>query len=395
MRRRLAVLVVSACLLAMPGIADAAIAGTACKVLKQTRTASGKRYTCVRVGASLRWDNGRPIAIPARPVPKQPEPTLAERWNATGSNALHALQKISYLSNGVTPQTPITYSFSPTLWPSTRTEMQRRMNNVVAYWDRLYRPALRVYFTAGTYDDLQWACGELNQHDPNRSLAACIADQQSELKNNFHVSRGYDIQGGSENWYLIQSPEVLDRRGYWPRIEHEYWHSVQQDIMGSEFRYNIACWALEGGAEYLGIATATQGDIALFLDQRNRSLQDLPDTVTRQQLRTMTGADFADWFTKASTPWQVRGQWDDNCAPYRSTGMYHFSLLATEWMVDQVGLRGYLDFFKLLRTVPWHTAVEQTFGAPEAKVYAKIGDYTAAEVGYALNNTFYVIPTRS
>lgn len=387
-----AVLTTALVMVGAPSALSAGLAGSTCKNLGQKKVQSNKTYTCVKSGKKLVWSKGVAIALPKPTPTPSPTPTtpkvltVEERWDATGSNALSVYRKNAFVSDGKTPQLKVIYDFSPRMWAASITEMKRRMDNSVAFWDRFHTPSFNVYFTAGTYEDLEWGCQILNSHDSGRTLQGCRDDQKNELANNFHVSRGYDIAGGSNPWYLIQSPEVLDAQAFWPRIEHEYVHSIQEDLLRDDFRFVVPCWVLEGSPEYLGILMASQGNAKLFLDQRIGTVQGWREGFHR----TASAEELAKWFEDASITWSPRPpeRMYDRCEPYRNTGMYHWSVLGTEWMVDRIGVKGMVDLYKNLKSESWESTVRKFFAMSSKEMYAQMGEYSKREIAIALTNTW-------
>lgn len=374
---------------------SASLAGAKCTKVGAVKTQSGKAYTCIKSGKKLIWNKGVTISVPIAtptptPKPTPKELTLEEKWDATGSLALTTFRKNAYVSEGKKPSSIPIYDFSPNFWPQAIPEVKRRFENATSFWDRFHSPTFNVYLTMGTYSDLEWGCQILNRHDPNRTLQGCRDDQASNLLDNYHVSRGYDIKNGSNHWYLIQSAEVMNTRDFWPRIEHEYVHTIQEDILREDFRYVLPCWILETSAEYIGILSASQGNAALFLDQRHAAILDSPDKWHYQA----SAEDLAKWLKDAAVPWVSRNptaNWDQ-CAPYRMNGMYHQGIIAIEWMVDRVGVEGIYNIYKDLKTMSWEATVQKHFKMAPDEMYAQMGQYMQKEIKIALDNRWIRMP---
>ncbi len=309
-----------------------------------------------------------------------------ERWDATGSRAMDVFRKWGTSKADEKPKTPIQFYFGPNFWKDLEAGIRSRFESVVAYFDRYTNIEIPIYFMIGTKDDLDWICRLLESKDATRGYRNCVDNESEALKfENFGPARGFDLKNGSANFYLWKYKETQDMQGFKPRIEHEYFHSVQQNLLRNKFRTNIPCWFLEGGPEYFGLLTFSHGNSLDFLRLRRQTIVGAPE----RRPSTVTAADLSDWLTKASVPWQNSPEsWTDNCAPFRSNGMYHDGSLATEWMIDRIGVDGVLALVKEAGETSWNIAFEKKIGLNVKEAYQLIGEYILKERKIAESNSW-------
>ena len=337
-------------------------------------------------------------AIPEVSIPQPNSFTLKpkrlidplERWDATGSDALKVYRKWGTSKLGEQPKTKIEYHFSSNFWKDTEKVFRDRFDSVVAYWDRLLDIQIPIYFMAGTKDDVEWICKVLESKDPQRRRAAgCIESETEALReSNFGPARGFDLTNGSANFYLVNFKEVEDSVGFKPRIEHEYFHSVQQNLLRNRFRTNIPCWFLEGGSEYFGLLTSTHGDAELFLKLRRQTILGAPE----RRRSGVTAEELTDWLNAATVAWQLAPEaWAQNCSPFGRNGLYHDGILATEWLVDRIGVDGVLALTKDAAATTWAEAFEKRVGLPIKEAHRLIGEYMLKERVIAQENNWMSI----
>jgi hypothetical protein len=400
--------------------------------LEKTQSYKGKTYTCVKSGKKLVWSKGKesafksfkpggntsapsitplptpspaitpipnttptptpsPASIPTpTPTPSPasiptptPTPTvlsLADRWNETGSQALVAYNKWSAITKDKPLTIKVNYIINENLWPETQVELKRRMSNVITFFEPYFKPVLPIYFISGRFEDMQWACSELNRLDSNRSLEGCRRESLEQQSQNFHDSWGGGIGNASAHWYLLKMKEAVDARAFLPRIEHEYIHTIQQNQIGS-YGDKVSCW-YHGMAEYLGILASAQGDLEYFLDQRVASILGAP--VRRPE--ALTSEFLTTWITRASIMGFAGGV--NQCREFDQSGDYHDAILAAEWMVLKLGLPGVLSFQADLKSMKWDDALQKSFNEKPSSIYEQIGLYMFKEINIARASTW-------
>lgn len=312
-----------------------------------------------------------------------------ERWEATGSNALKVYKKWGNSRLDDKPKTKIEYFFSPNFWKDVELVFRARFESVVAYWDRFVEIEIPIYFMAGTKDDVEWICKLLETKDPERRRAAgCIENESQAVKDGFGSARGFDLTNGSANFYLTRFKEVSESASFKPRIEHEYFHSVQQNILKKRFRSNIACWFLEGGSEYFGLLTSTHGDAELFLKLRRQTILGAPE----RRRPDVTAEELSKWISDATVAWQLSPEaWAENCSPFWRNGLYHDGILATEWLIDRIGVDGVIALLKDATVTSWTEAFEKRVGLPIKESNRLIGEYMLKERLIAQENSWMSI----
>ena len=399
-------------------------AGSSCSKAGLIKTVKGKKFTCVKSGKKLVWSKGEktgfgsfepgstysaptPSASPTPAVTPSPLPTptaaatasptptptptptktlsVAERWNATGSSAIIVYDKWSRVTEGKSPSVQVKFIFSNSMWPDVRDALIMRMNKVIEFFDPHFKPSLPIYLIGGRFEDVDWACRELNVLDKGRGIENCKRESEDVQKVIYHDSWGGGIGNASAHWYLLKMREAVDSRAFLPRVEHEYIHTIQQNQIG-DFGLKVTCW-YHGMAEYLGILASAQGDTSYFLDQRLWAILQAP--VKRPQ--NLTPEFLQDWITRASIPSRTGNQ--NHCNEFDQSGDYHDAILAAEWMVAKIGLQGVLDFQGKLKNSNWNQAIEASFGAKPTEVYRQISEYMFKEIMIARENTWALLST--
>lgn len=372
--------------------------GAVCKKVGQTSSASGKKYICVKKGKSFIWKldtrlSASEVKVPVSPAPSpsptQKELTTAERWDATGSGAVSVFTKWGTSKLDVNPDLKADFFFTSKFWPEVEAEFRNRFNSTAAYYEQFTKIDFPVYFMAGTYDDLETLCTVLESKDATRTFNNCLDDQRNELATNYMVARGYDLKKGSGHYYLIKMREVFDGRRFFSRIEHEFFHTVQQSIMAEKFRTNSPCWFLEGGAEYFGVLVSSYGDIDKYLQLRRETILSAPE----KRAQNITEAELRNWLTAASVAYVPPvGIRFDQCAPYRNNGMYHDSILAAEWLVGKIGVDGVIALIKDMSETSWEVALEKKLGIKYEDANQLMAQYMYRERQIAISNT-WIQPT--
>ncbi len=372
--------------------------GAACKKVGQTSSDSGKKYICVKKGKNFVWklDNHKPaieFKAPASPTtspsPDRKKLTTAERWDATGSGAVSVFTKWGTSKLGAKPNLKSEFFFTSKFWPEVEAEFRNRFNSTAAYYEQFTKIEFPVYFMAGTYDDVEALCTVLESKDATRTFKNCLEDQRNQLSTNYMVARGYDLKNGSGHFYLIKMPEVFDGRRFFSRLEHEFFHTVQQSIMAEKFRTNSPCWFLEGGSEFFGVLVSSYGDIDKYLQLRRETILSAPE----KRAQNVTEEELKDWLTAASISSVPRiGIQFDQCAPYRNNGMYHDSILAAEWLVGKIGVDGVIALIKDTAETSWEVAIEKRLGNKYEEVNRLMAQYMYMERQIAISNT-WIQPT--
>jgi hypothetical protein len=307
-----------------------------------------------------------------------------ERWEVSGSNALNVFRKWGTTKSGEMPKTNVEFSFSSKFWKDLEVQLRARFNSIVSYFDRYITIDIPIYFMAGTKDDLDWICRLLESKDSSRTYANCIKNESEALRSENTVARGFDLRNGSANFYVMNYQQVNDSLSFRPRVEHEYFHSVQQSLLKGKYRTDIPCWYLEGGAEYLGVLTFSHGNAEEFLKLRRLIILNAPE----RRSSNVTALDLTQWLTAASVAWQDTPTGGDNCAPYRSNGLYHDATLATEWLIDRIGVDGLLSLTKAAGETTWNSAFEKFTGLSVKEGYKLIGEYMLKERKIAEQNSW-------
>jgi hypothetical protein len=393
--RRLWIVVVLVSVLsgtAIPVHATAPKAGAPCKKVGQTISAGGKKYTCLKSGRKFVWSKGvrvkaakiEPTAsAPAQePASKSTPITLRQQWEQTGSRALEMYDKYS-ASEISDPITPIVAAPAPGLPSAVWEPALATMKRTVGWWDRFHQPITKVYFNVGLLSDSKWICDQVASRSQYRGGSYCQSAHDDEGNRIVFVARMYESEGGytgvrratispgasGSNLYQVLDERVFLQTEFFPRIEHEYVHQIQWEMAGPRYVDVLPCWALEGGAEYLGILTAGNRDVERFLFMRQNT--SLRGDIGRIDI---TKDGFKSFLVEAT-----KYAKETDCFTQTSYGVYRDGVLAVEWLTLQLGIAGLLEMFKHAGQTNWVTAVERAFRKPYIDVLDEIAEHMHKE----------------
>lgn len=264
------------------------------------------------------------------------------------------------------------------------------MKNTVAWWDRFHRPITKVYFNVGLLSDSKWICAQVAARSQYRGGTYCQTSHEDEGNRIVFVARMYESEGGytgvrsatispgasGSNLYQVLDERVFNQTEFFPRIEHEYVHQIQWEMAGPRYVDVLPCWALEGGAEYLGILTSGNRDVERFLFMRQ-------NTTLRGDIRriTITRAGFKNFLVDAT-----KYAKEADCFTQTPYGVYRDGVLAVEWLTIQLGVPGLLQMFKLAGETNWITAMEKTFKKPYGDVLDEISEHMYQEASIGKQN---------
>lgn len=368
--------------------ASAAKQGSPCTKLGSKISLNSKKLICKQVGNRLVW-----AKIPVKPlVAPKPSPaanSLRQIWEKTGSRALEMYDKYSVASVG-DPITQIYAEAAPGLPSNIWDPALLTMKRTVAWWDKFHKPITKVYFNVGLLTDTKWICDKLALRSQYRGGAYCETAHDDEGRRIVFVARMYESEGGytgvrsttispeasGSNIFQVLDERVFRQTEFFPRIEHEYVHQIQWEMAGPRYVDVLPCWALEGGAEYLGILTAGNMDVERFLYMRQ-------NTSLRGEIRriTISKNGFKDFLAEAT-----KYAKETDCFTQTPYGVYRDGVLAVEWLTIQLGIPGILQLFKLAGETSWISAVEKTFNKPYLNVLDDISEYMFKEATIGKQN---------
>ena len=363
--------------------------GSLCKAHKQKVTYQNKVFTCIKKGKKLVWDNGVKVKSEtqaATPKASNPSPTpipsstptpvkvlsISERWDAIDPTALNIARPLMLAPRAPSHSVNFIWKGSEKADPEAIKEIQARYEAVAKFWAPHVSIQNPLLVTVGNLNEDEWACEEKHKwFGPNFSQPDCVKIQKG---NTADGSAAGQSQTASKNidQYLVGSRAQLDSVMFIPRIEHEFAHNVFH-AMATSYHGAMPCWMMESGAEYWGILSASGSNFDQFIALRNLQVQ----KVQRGNL-SMDDASTSTWYD-----YLVRADLHllpgeksqgDSCLSVR-TEIYSHAILANEYLVGKVGIKGYLELIKISGAEGWPRAVEKSFNKTLKQLYEDIAVY--------------------
>ena len=389
-------------------------AGAVCTKSGVTKNYQGKTYTCIKSGKKLIWNMGvvikksapgpsptsvasqnplpaqSPIPNPSlSPTPSQtptPTPTIrmsfAERWNTTGSSAVAILEKSFSAKPGAFPKVEIIWRYSDTVDAKIKEEIAKSYAQSAEFWSSYTKITGQLQVIVGTLDDIEFICrwrdSHLQMNDSN-----CTKNFRTD-KSRLWDAHTTQLSGKATDFYFITSPTTLTVIDFLPRVQHEFFHDIQH-AQTNKYKSIFPCWVEEAGAEYFGALVASKGDPETFLKLRHFSVT---ATVGRIQSTNSSKTFWREWLLSTDMTSIKPGSSEWGCAPVQMEGIYHYGILATEYLNQELGIPGILALYRDAGDLGWDRAIEKAFNKPKIDVYNDIATYMDKEYRITSNQTW-------
>lgn len=395
-------------------------AGASCSKAGSIKTFKGKRFTCIKSGKKLIWNKGEktgfgsfepggsysaptqsasptpnvtasPIPTPtvaaASPTPTPtPTPTktlsVAERWNATGSSALRILEKSFPVKPPVFPKVEIIWRYSDTVDSKIREGIAKHYLQTAEFWSAYTKIDGLLQVIVGTLDDIAFVCKWRDFH-LQMNHQGCVNSFRTE-KDRIWDAHTTQQGGKATDFYFMTDPSTLTVIDFLPRVQHEFFHNVQH-AQTNQYKSIFPCWVEEAGAEYFGALVASKGDPETFIKLRYFSVA---SNVGKIRNSTSSKEFWRDWLYSTDMTSVKPGSSDWGCAPVHMEGIYHYGLLATEYLNQELGISGILALYRDAGTLGWDKAIEKSFNKSKAAIYDDIGAYMDKEYRITVAQTW-------
>ena len=379
--------------------------GGKCEIRGQTAAVKGKDFVCRKQGKKSVWKLLPQKAKTSAKIPAetaQPKQSILERWSKTESAALKtsAFWREN-LSTG-SPATPITFFFTKNVPQKVITESRERMSDAVLQWERFYKLSrTKVYFDLGMYSDKEELCGPIQSRSKEFTKDWCLDQINTSHRRILYHAAGYGSEGGyrrilapklspdasSSHFFAIEDEATFNTSSFYSRIQHEFFHQVQFDLVGNEYVRQLSCWFAEGSAEYFGLLAATARDPELFLRYRAAWIS--------ESRREIINDDFESWLKLSSVP-RLPAPSDPN-HPCNSPGgaIYKTGALVTEWMLGKIGIGGLVQLLRESEEIGWLKSFEKSIGKSLEASYPEIVSYLRKEYAIVDANPWIYLPNCS
>jgi hypothetical protein len=384
--------------------------GASCAKKGLSKTYKGKQYTCIKSGKKLVWSKGvivksasgntspstTPIPTPTptptltqNPIPTPtPTPTpsktlsFAERWNATGSSALTILEKAFPAKPSVFPKVEIIWRYSDAVNVKIREEIAKHYSQTAEFWSAYTKIDGQLQVIVGTLDDIEFVCKWRDFH-LQMNHQGCVNSFRTD-KTRLWDAHTTQQGGKATDFYFMTAPSTLTVIDFLPRVQHEFYHNVQH-AQTNRYKSIFPCWVEEAGAEYFGALVASKGDPETFIKLRYFSVA---SNVGKIRNSISSKEFWREWLLSTDMTSVKSGSSDWGCAPVQMEGIYHYGLLATEYLNQELGIPGILALYRDAGTLGWDKAIEKAFNKPKATIYEDIAIYMDKEYRITVAQTW-------
>ena len=384
--------------------------GASCAKKGLSKTYKGKQYTCIKSGKKLVWSKGvivksasgntspstTPIPTPTptptltqNPIPTPtPTPTpsktlsFAERWNATGSSALTILEQAFPAKPSVFPKVEIIWRYSDAVNVKIREEIAKHYSQTAEFWSAYTKIDGQLQVIVGTLDDIEFVCKWRDFH-LQMNHQGCVNSFRTD-KTRLWDAHTTQQGGKATDFYFMTAPSTLTVIDFLPRVQHEFYHNVQH-AQTNRYKSIFPCWVEEAGAEYFGALVASKGDPETFIKLRYFSVA---SNVGKIRNSNSSKEFWRDWLISTDMTSVKSGSSDWGCAPVQMEGIYHYGLLATEYLNQELGIPGILALYRDAGTLGWDKAIEKAFNKPKATIYEDIAIYMDKEYRITVAQTW-------
>lgn len=249
--------------------------GQSCSALGEVKPQSGKKFTCVKSGASKKWRaNWTATALPSPMKPNvSPSPTASREpvtspaistipLDAAGGFNVYSVAHQRVVEE--TAQLRLTPTFdiklSPNVDPIRGTEYLKFLNEGARIWSGEWLPKLTVTIAIVDYQDYSWVApiwSEFGLKGPPFNDANYLAASGSQCNQGSASSNASPFF-----WGCLPSQGRTNLIGLEKFAPHEYMHLVQYGVIhhdNAKKIYNVPTFFSEGSADFYGVTAVISG----------------------------------------------------------------------------------------------------------------------------------------
>jgi hypothetical protein len=367
--------------------------GSTCKVFKQKVVYQNRTYTCIKSGKKLVWSKGVAVIKPTPTPTTSPTPaptrtkdlSIAERWEAIDQTALNVARPFMLAARADSHSVKFFWKGSAKAVPEAIEEIKVRYDAVAKFWAPYVVIKNPILVTVGNLNEYEWSCEEKHiWFGPNWTQPDCVKIQQGGTTDGTMAGQS-QIATKNIDQYLVGSRSWLDTVMFIPRIEHEFAHNVFH-AMSLNYHGMMPCWMMESGAEYWGILSASGENYDRFIALRNLQVQKVQKGI--QSMENAPQSSWYDYLVRADLHllpgMESKG---DTCLSVRKE-IYSHAILANEYLVGKVGLKGYLELIKVTGIEGWPKAVEKSLNMSLKQLYEDMARYMKFHYDLVMANPF-------
>lgn len=239
--------------------------GQSCSKLGEVKSQSGKKFTCVKSGASKKWRANPTSAAPAPSMTPTASPNLASSAialsEAGGFNVyLVAHQRVLEETSQLRSTPTFDIKFSPNVDPIRGKEYLKFLNEGARIWSGEWLPKQTVTIAIVDYRDYGWVApiwSEFGLKGPPFNDVNHLAASGSQCNQGSASSNASPFF-----WGCLPSQGQTNFIGLEKFAPHEYMHLVQYGVIyhdNAKKIYNVPTFFSEGSADFYGVTAVISG----------------------------------------------------------------------------------------------------------------------------------------
>ena len=337
--------------------------GATCSKAGITMTYQGLKYTCIKSGKKLVWGKGIKSGFNSNESGGKststptPTPTPMPTPTPTPESIIKALTSVWEFPRTPITSVPISFHIGPNADAQFAIEIKNITQKTFEMWRDFYDDTRPYPVIFGGLEDIDWVFEQWAKYgytDINQKNEA----KKRALSGGFTSVLFMRAQG---HMTFILSPTNIKGFGDAYReyretiITHHVIHAIQQRVTSEKYDL-LGCWAIEGGAEFYGAATAAKVGQLDYMSYRRTIMGNWAQWRRDIDLRKYSAED---WLV-------VMKNFDQTpCNDTSKIGNLHYSIgfLMTETLVSEFGHAKVLNWWKAIKTSEdWKKNFENTFG---------------------------------
>ena len=368
--------------------------GASCTKLGITKDYNGKTYKCVKSGKKLVWNKGvaiktaAPVVSPTLTPTNTPAPTntlkpnlsISERWLTIDQVALRVFNEWGSKELSKEHSIKIDYVLSDKANREAVEEIKKRYDLAARFWAPYSTVTNDFKVLIANHNEVKWICElklswlQVNQPD--------CEEVESNGQSNIPTAGQMQIGNRNVDMYQVKDRAELDTLFFIGRVEHEFTHNIFYE-QSRRYQNFMPCWQIEGGAEFFGILIANRLDANAYIQARNIKFD--TDFLRLNELNWT----LEDWikFLNEIDRSDLSNRQGDTCGPVRSK-IYAHSVLANEFLVQKVGIPGYLKLIRDSANSSWADTIRNTFKIDKQEFYRDMASYMMNQYRLARSNTW-------
>ena len=388
-------------------------ARASCSKAGLSKTFKGKKFTCVKSGKKLVWNKGEKTGFgsfepgssysaptpSASPTPNvtptqtavpsatetasptatvQPTLSISERWLKIDSAALKVFNEWATKEIPKSHSVRIEFVLSDKANQQAVEEIKRRYDLAARFWAPYSSVTNDFKVLIANHNEVKWIC-ELKLNWLQVKQPDC---EEVESNGRSNIPTAGQVQVGKRNvdMYQVKDRAELDTLFFMGRVEHEFTHNIFYE-QSNQYQNFMPCWQIEGGAEFFGIMIATRLDPNTYIQARNIKFE--TDFLRLNEFSW----SLEDWikFLNEIDRSDIANRQGDTCGPVRPK-IYAHSVLANEYLVQRVGIPGYLKLIRDSGNTSWAATIRNTFKVDKQEFYREMAIYMMAQYRLAREN---------